>query len=237
MTHLGPDTWLLDNRAYDATDSLAVALGYQGVFSTELNTPNESLRVPVGWGAWRAWPQDVVIPPPSPRDWSLDWRGPGGRGILFAWLGKNNSKIRHYMLESWHGPRGRDRGVLVDHGGWDNYTIVMQHARWCGVPDGSVPWTWRFLDALHCGCVPVVISDRWHPPFARLIRWTAPEAPVLFLRPQRIPELAHVLASYPRAAWRQKQAATIRLAALIDPRSRNFHEAWMGELMLGHSRP
>lgn len=127
-------------------------------------------------------------------------------------------------------------GVFVVTGGLDNYTTVLQRARWCGVPDGSTPWTWRFLDALHCGCVPVIISERWHPPYTRMIDWTQEEAPAVFVRPERIPELPAILAALPAALWRRKQRATKAFADLLDIRSVRFHEMWMAELMLSQAR-
>ena len=41
----------------------------------------------------------------------------------------------------------------------------LMAARYCLLPDGWAPWSHRWIDALMAGCVPVVISDTFVPPF------------------------------------------------------------------------
>jgi len=236
--HLGPQTWLAESRAHGPTENAAAALGLQELLPLPLERSSctAAPASPVlSSSRADASPQDVVLPAPSPRDWNRDWRGPEGRELLFAWVGENTSPARAHLLHVWGQRNNRRRDILVSLGVLHNYTAILQHSRWCGVPDGSAPWTWRFLDALHCGCVPVVISECWHPPYTRLLSWTQESAPVLFLRPRRIPQLARILESMPPQLWRRKQKATLPFAGFLDPRSMNYHELWMAEVALSQA--
>lgn len=249
MAHRGRDTWIADHNAHEMTERLATDLALPNLaplpdeVTTSLWRTQRPHRQMYGYdyNESNAWPQDVVLPAPSPYDWSRDWRGAGGRSYLFVWVGAvHTNPVRRWMADHWEGRHHTAGGHVVivrsTSTGASNYTAMLQNAQWCGIPDGSIPWTWRFLDALHFGCVPVILSERWHPPFHRLIDWTAADAPALFLKPRQIPHLAKILAAVPKKSWRRKQRATKVFAQILDVRSYAYHELWMAEVLHSHEQ-
>eukprot|EP00747_Dinoflagellata_sp_TGD_P072972 gnl/TRDRNA2_/TRDRNA2_157699_c0_seq2.p1 gnl/TRDRNA2_/TRDRNA2_157699_c0~~gnl/TRDRNA2_/TRDRNA2_157699_c0_seq2.p1 ORF type:complete len:133 (+),score=14.81 gnl/TRDRNA2_/TRDRNA2_157699_c0_seq2:52-450(+) len=48
----------------------------------------------------------------------------------------------------------------------------MLKSQFCLQADGNAPWTPRLAEYMTVGCVPVFISDRFIPPFQRVLDWT-----------------------------------------------------------------
>ena len=85
--------------------------------------------------------------------------------------------------------------ILVKEGRDPDYTSLLQRARFCLALDGHSTQTYRFLEALHHGCVLVVLSDHFRPPLHRALDWAS--APVLFWPTSRIPTLERHLVEIP----------------------------------------
>jgi hypothetical protein len=52
-----------------------------------------------------------------------------------------------------------------------NYDDMMATARFCLLPRGDRRWTYRLMDALARGCIPVFVADGLSLPFEQLIPW------------------------------------------------------------------
>ena len=52
------------------------------------------------------------------------------------------------------------------------YKQRMLQARFCPVCGGFSQWTPRLAEALHFGCVPVLLSPHLEPPFSSLLNWS-----------------------------------------------------------------
>lgn len=100
------------------------------------------------------------------------------------------------------------------------------------VLDGHYPWTIRFLDVLQHGCVPVVVSESWHPPLHRLLAWTSPSFPTILVHPRWMPILDRLLGDIPLGHYLDMQAATIHVARIFDPRYGSCPAAVLAELFL-----
>merc|ERR1712217_21578 len=162
------------------------------------------------------WPQDVIVHPESRFQFEHVWRPAAGRHYLFGFVGRPTSCIRGHLLRNWTTPHTpKDVYVTTNYHPSEAYSAILQQCKFCLVPDGDIHWTHRFLDVIVHGCVPVVISVSWHPPFHRLLQWTDPNFPILFVHPSRIPELHALLSKMDVNTWTNMQSLTLPLAAIL----------------------
>lgn len=90
------------------------------------------------------------------------------------------------------------------------YVALMAESEFALVPRGDTYYSYRLLEALSFGCIPVVLSDGWVLPFDRLVPWDdfilhVPEAEVMTL-PQRLAALSEPQRNAMRAAGAEAYA-------------------------------
>ena len=49
----------------------------------------------------------------------------------------------------------------------------MENADFAFVPRGDALFSYRLLEAMSFGCIPIILSDNWVLPFHRLIDWSS----------------------------------------------------------------
>ncbi|CAN6208504.1 unnamed protein product [Urochloa humidicola] len=136
-------------------------------------------------------PRQLTAPPATPP-------GVAARPFLAFFAGGRHGYVRDQLLRHW---KGRDMGVfpVFEHGehekGRLDYYSYMRGARFCLCPSGYEVASPRVVEAIHAGCVPVIVSDGYALPFADVLRWEAfsvavPVADIPRLREvlERIPE-------------------------------------------------
>lgn len=52
-----------------------------------------------------------------------------------------------------------------------HYRDIMENADFAFIPRGDALFSYRLLEAMSFGCIPVILSDNWILPFDRLIDW------------------------------------------------------------------
>lgn len=135
------------------------------------------------------YPQDVVAPVVTtfaPTNKSFDTRQ---RDILFFFSGTANSCTRKMLVSEFK--RDKKRYFVTDEP-MDKmeYAKILYRSRYCLVPDGFSPISARLFEVLLHGCVPVIISEAFHPPFETMMDW---RSMALFVKREQVPNLEQYL--------------------------------------------
>ncbi|KAL1187226.1 hypothetical protein V6Z11_A01G235300 [Gossypium hirsutum] len=118
--------------------------------------------------------KDVSIPEMNLRTGKLTGLigGPSAsrRPILAFFAGGVHGPIRPILLEHWE---GKDDEIKVHKylPKGINYYEMMRSSKYCLCPSGYEVASPRIVEALYNGCVPVLISKSYVPPFSDVLRW------------------------------------------------------------------
>ena len=118
----------------------------------------------------------------------------GSRPVLISAVGENRySECRKALLEVFEG-EALDSEVVVRRALPNNETsALMLRSRFCVICSGFAPWTQRLFEAMHAGCVPLVITERWILPFDELLNYSKFSATLPLARIKELPHYARSL--------------------------------------------
>ncbi|KAF5741350.1 putative Catalytic [Tripterygium wilfordii] len=97
---------------------------------------------------------------------------PSRRPILAFFAGRLHGHIRYLLLKHW---KDKDTDVQVYEKlpkGVSYYTMLRK-SRFCLCPSGYEVASPRVVEAIYTGCIPVLISDGYVPPFSDVLNWKA----------------------------------------------------------------
>lgn len=115
--------------------------------------------------------QDVVVPVPTGFEWTAAADDVEDRHLLLFYAASPNSCIRRHISRQL--AESPDAEVLIipkpiPKKPWSDF---LYRSKFCLVPDGFSSISARLYEVLLHGCVPVLLTHAFHPPFERLVDW------------------------------------------------------------------
>lgn len=114
---------------------------------------------------------------------------PSHRPILAFFAGGLHGPIRPILLEYW---KNLDEEIQVHEylPMGMHYYEMMKKSKYCICPSGYEVASPRIVEAIYTGCVPVLISDNYVPPFSDVLNW---KSFAVVITSQEIPNLKRIL--------------------------------------------
>jgi len=123
-----------------------------------------------------------------------------GRDVVMVTTCKHGKNWREMMDE-----RCEEDNQEYDR--WD-YENLLANSTFCLVPRGRRLGSFRFLETLQAGCLPVILSNGWQLPFDEIIDWDSSTISVDERQLLQVPEILHLL-SRPRIFTMRQQTQVL----------------------------
>lgn len=133
-------------------------------------------------------PETYVHSPQKPMQ-EIGGNPPSGRMILAFFAGQMHGYLRPILLKHWE---NKDPDMKILGKMSKGYDWHMKNSKYCICAKGYEVNSPRVVEAIMYGCVPVIISDNFVPPFFDILNW---ESFAVFVLEKDIPDLKNILLS------------------------------------------
>ncbi|KAL1202216.1 putative glycosyltransferase [Cardamine amara subsp. amara] len=132
---------------------------------------------------------------------------PSKRTILAFFSGNLHGYVRPILLDQWSSRPEPDMKIFnrIDH---KSYIRFMKQSRFCVCAKGYEVNSPRVVESILYGCVPVIISDNFVPPFLEVLDW---ESFAVFVPEKEIPNLRKILISIPVWKYVEMQKRVLKV--------------------------
>jgi len=173
--------------------------------------------------------QDVVVPVPTGFTWTEEAEQTTDRHLLAFYAGSPNSCIRRLIVEQL--THSEDAEVLVipkpiPKKPWSDF---LYRSKFCFVPDGFSSISARLYEVMLHGCVPVLFTHAFHPPFEALLNW---RRLAVFVRNTEVVNVSAILRSISEETYLDMHREVIRAHRLLNAHDIPFWIATNLELQL-----
>ncbi|GLT25786.1 hypothetical protein SLA2020_008950 [Shorea laevis] len=133
---------------------------------------------------------------------------PSKRSILAFFAGGNHGPVRPLVFKHWE---NKDPDIQVHNHlrKGVSYQNLMRSSKFCLCPSGYEVASPRITESLYNGCVPVLISKSYVPPFSDVLKW---KSFAVIISLEDIPNLKKILMGIPDRQYIKMQRRAVQVA-------------------------